>query len=132
MMSQVVKPEPDATQDDMLRAVVAAAEARKAEDLKVLDVATLSDFTDYFVLASGTNERQVQAIVDAILDVLAPMRIKPLHVEGYDHARWVLVDFGGDMVIHVFLDQARVFYGLERLWADAEDVTERLRSEPTS
>lgn len=131
-MSQVVKPEPDATQDDMLRAVVAAAEARKAEDLKVLDVATLSDFTDYFVLASGTNERQVQAIVDAILDVLAPMRIKPLHVEGYDHARWVLVDFGGDMVIHVFLDQARVFYGLERLWADAEDVTERLRSEPTS
>lgn len=108
---------------EQIRLAVAAALDRKAEDLKVLYLAKVSDFTDHFLVMSGTNERQVQAIVDAILERLRAAGVRPLHVEGYDHAHWVLLDFGGDMVVHVFLDENRRFYGLERLWADAPEVT---------
>ena len=108
---------------EQIRLAVDAALGRKADDLKVLHLAPVSDFTDHFLIMSGTNERQVQAIVDAILERLRAAGVKPLHVEGYNHAHWVLLDFGGDMVIHVFLDERRRFYGLERLWADAAEVT---------
>ena len=104
---------------------VGAALDRKAEDLKVLDLAKVADFTDHFLVMSGTNERQVQAIADAIVGRLRDVGVRPLHVEGYNHARWVLLDYGGDMVVHVFLEQNRHFYGLERLWADAPEVTEQ-------
>jgi ribosome-associated protein len=102
---------------------VDAALDRKAEDLKVLHLAPVADFTDHFLVMSGTNERQVQAIADAIVERLRGAGVRPLHVEGYNHARWVLIDYGGDMVVHVFLEESRKFYGLERLWADAPEIT---------
>ncbi|MEL7061790.1 MAG: nicotinate-nucleotide adenylyltransferase [Acidobacteriota bacterium] len=105
---------------------VAAALDRKAEDLKILELRDVSDFTDLFMIASGTNERQVKAIADAIVDRLRAHNVKPLHIEGHAAARWILLDFGGDMVAHVFHREARRFYDLERLWADAPDLTERL------
>ena len=108
---------------EQIRVAVNAALDRKAEDLRVLHLAPVSDFTDHFLVMSGTNERQVQAIADAIVKSLREAGVRPLHVEGYNHARWVLLDYGGDMVIHVFLDDNRQFYGLERLWSDAPDVT---------
>jgi len=110
---------------EQIRLAVDAGLDRKAEDVKVLHLAPVSDFTDHFLIMSGTNERQVQAIVDAILERLRAAGVRPLHVEGYNHAHWVLLDFGGDMVIHVFLDERRRFYGLERLWADAAEITEK-------
>lgn len=117
----------EASQDaaDALRLVVAAALDRKAEELKILDLADVSDFTDHFIICSGSNERQVQAIADAVLEQLRARGMRPLHVEGYNHGRWILLDFGGSLVIHIFLDETRRFYDLERLWSDAPDVTER-------
>ncbi len=117
------KPAPLPEPSEQIREAVAAALDRKAEDLRVLHLAPVSDFTDHFLVMSGTNERQVQAIADAIVERLRAAGVRPLHVEGYRHARWVLLDYGGDMVIHVFLEENRQFYGLERLWADAPEVT---------
>jgi ribosome-associated protein len=108
---------------EQIRMVVAAAEARKAEDLKIFHLAEVSDFTDHFVIMSGTNERQVEALADGIYQSLRDVGVRPLHIEGQKNAHWVLIDYGGDMVIHVFLEETRQFYGLERLWDDAPDVT---------
>ena len=105
-----------------VRAAVAAAEDRKAVDLKVLHLQQVSDFTDYFLICSGTNERQVQAIADAVEERLRANKVRPLHIEGFNRAQWVLLDYG-DLVVHVFLEEPRRFYALERLWGDAPDVT---------
>lgn len=105
------------------QAVVAAAE-RKAVDLRVLDLAEVSDFTDFFLIMSGSSERQVQALGDAITETLRASGVRPLHVEGHRRGSWILLDYG-DFVVHVFQEETRRFYGLEGLWGDAPDVTER-------
>ncbi len=105
-----------------LRIAIAAALDRKAVDLKALYLGAVSDFTDHFLICSGQNERQVQAIADAIEEKLRQAGARPLHIEGYTPARWVLMDYGS-LVVHVFQDEIRQFYSLERLWADAPDVT---------
>ena len=112
---------------ERVREAVSAAEDRKAVELKVLHLQKISDFTDYFVICSGTNERQVQAIADAVQERLRENKVRPLHVEGYNRGQWVLLDYG-DLVVHVFQDQTRGFYALERLWADAPDVTQDFRA----
>ena len=109
-----------------VREAVASAEDRKAIDLKVLHLARVSDFTDYFLICSGASERQVQAIADAVQERLRGERVRPLHVEGYNRAQWVLLDYG-DLVVHVFQEEPRRFYALERLWGDAPDVTASFR-----
>ena len=109
-----------------VRDAVAAAEDRKAVDLQVLHLQEVSDFTDFFLICSGTNERQVQAIADAIEETLRKGRVRPLHVEGYNRGQWVLLDYG-DLVAHIFLEETRRFYALERLWGDAPDVTQQFR-----
>jgi ribosome-associated protein len=119
-------PQPSTDTSARLREAVAAADDRKAVDLKVLHLEKVSDFTDYFLLASGTNERQVQAIADAVEERLRADGVRPLHVEGYNRGQWVLLDYG-DLVVHVFQEQTRSFYALERLWADAPDVTAEFR-----
>jgi len=113
-------PNPDTVQ--RVRHAVAAAEDRKAVELKVLHLQQVSDFTDYFLICSGTNERQVQAIADAVEERLRANKVRPLHIEGYNRAQWVLLDYG-DLVVHVFLEEPRRYYALERLWGDAPDVT---------
>ena len=117
--------EAEAETAELVREVVAAARDRKAEDLKVLRVGEVTHFTDYFLLCSGTNPRQVQAIADAVEERLRPRKLRPLNVEGYQAGQWVLLDYG-DFVMHVFLQERRRFYGLERLWGDAPDVTEEM------
>jgi ribosome-associated protein len=113
--------------ESRVRGVVAAAEDRKAIDLKVLHLAEVSDFTDYFVIASGTSERQAQAIADHLVEMLRSDGVRPLHVEGYNRGQWILVDFG-DVVVHVFQEEQRRFYALERLWGDAPEVTAEFRA----
>lgn len=110
-----------------VRSAVAAADDRKAIDLKVLHLEKVTDFTDYFLLCSGTSERQVQAIADAVLERLREEKVRPLHMEGYNRGQWVLLDYG-DFVVHVFQEEPRKFYALERLWGDAPDVTADLRA----
>ena len=109
-----------------VREAVSAADDRKAIDLKVLQLEKISDFTDYFILCSGTSERQVQAIADAIEERLRAEKVRPLHVEGYNRGQWVLLDYG-DLVVHIFQEDTRRFYSLERLWGDAPDRTADFR-----
>ena len=124
-MSPEPTPLPDTEQ--RVREAVAAADDRKAVDLRVLRLSEVSDFTDYFLICSGTSERQVQAIANAIEERLRAEHVRPLHVEGYNRGQWVLLDYG-DFVAHVFAEEPRSFYALERLWGDAPDVTASLRA----
>lgn len=110
-----------------VREAVAAADDRKAVDLRVLHLEKVSDFTDYFLICSGTSERQVQAIADAVQERMREEQVRPLHVEGYSRGQWVLLDYG-DFVVHIFQEEPRRFYSLERLWGDAPDVTSDFRS----
>jgi ribosome-associated protein len=100
---------------------VRAAEDKKALDLTVLDLRNASGFTDYFVICSGGNPRQVRAIADAVVESLGDEDVKPAHVEGYDRSEWILLDYF-DFIVHVFAPETRMFYGLERLWGSAERV----------
>jgi ribosome-associated protein len=99
-----------------------AASDKKALDLVVLDLREIATFTDYFVIASGSNERQVQAISDEIFERLKKSGTPAARVEGYRTAEWILLDYG-DFVVHVFDEKARRFYDLERLWREAQRVT---------
>jgi ribosome-associated protein len=112
---------------ERVRLAVAAAEDRKALDLKVLHLEKVTDFTDYFLICSGSSERQVQAIADAVETSLREHKVRPLHVEGLARAQWVLLDYG-DLVVHVFLEEPRRYYALERLWGDAPEVSAELRA----
>jgi ribosome-associated protein len=100
---------------------VRAALDKKAQDVVVLDLRHTPAFTDFFVLCSGQNTRQVQAIADAVEETLRAHKIRPSHVEGYGKAEWILMDFFS-FIVHVFTPQTRAFYSLERLWGDAERI----------
>lgn len=101
---------------------VDAALDLKAEALKVLHLRPVTDFTEYFLILSGSSDRQVQSIANAVQDRLRDKGIRPLHVEGVRQALWVLLDYG-DFLVHIFDEERRAFFALERLWGDAPDVT---------
>ena len=108
--------------DERLLVALHAAGERKAHELVVLDLREVASFTDYFLIASGTNVRQVQAIADAVEEELRKhLGVRPLRVEGYKSAEWILLDYG-DFIFHVFEEKSRRFYDLERLWRDAARV----------
>lgn len=102
-------------------AAVRAAEDKKALDLVTLDLRKAAGFTDYFIICSGANPRQIRAIADGIMEALAADGAKPAHIEGYERSEWVLIDYF-DFIVHVFSQETRLFYGLERLWGNAEKV----------
>ena len=105
-----------------IMAAVAAAEAKKAENVTILELDKASgSFTDYFVICSGSNPRQIQAISDEVEEQLRKAGDRPAHVEGYNQAEWVLLDYV-DFVVHIFSDKAREFYDLERLWKSAKHL----------
>lgn len=105
---------------DVAKAVRAALD-KKAADVVVLDLRNTPAFTDFFVLCSGQNQRQVKAIADAVEETLRAVRVRPAHIEGYERAEWVLMDFF-TFIVHIFTPQRREFYSLERLWGDAERI----------
>lgn len=90
----------------------------KAEDITVLDLRGIAEFADIFVIGTGTSDIQVRAIADAVIERGKADGQRPLHVEGYDQRKWILIDFV-DVVVHVMQPDERKFYGLERLWGDA-------------
>jgi len=100
---------------------VRAAQAKQAKDIRVLDLTGVTSFTDYFVICSGANTRQNQAISDEIALHLKKNGERPTSVEGYNQGEWILSDYG-DMIVHVFSAKAREYYSLERLWRDAKDI----------
>jgi ribosome-associated protein len=101
--------------------VVHAAEDKKASDIVILDLRKAAGFTDHFVICSGQNPRQIRAIADGVIEALAGAGSKPAHVEGYDRSEWILIDYF-DFIVHVFAPETRSFYGLERLWGNAERI----------
>lgn len=107
--------------DERICTALRAASDKKAQEMIVLDLREVANFTDYFLITSGTNPRQVQAIADEIVEQLKKQGTRAARVEGYNTAEWVLVDYG-DFVVHVFEDKARRFYDLERLWREAGRV----------
>ena len=120
--------------NELKKQVAAAIQAcleKKAEELSILEMEKGSGaFTDYFVLCSGTNPRQVQAIADEVEMRLKGAGLRPTHIEGYNQAEWVLVDYV-DFVVHVFSEKARTFYDLERLWKSAKRLEPaELKTEP--
>lgn len=109
------------------RVVAQAAEDKKARDIEVLEVGGLTVIADYFVICSGTSTLQVRAIADNIREKMGEAGQELLHIEGYEKGRWVLLDYG-DVVAHVFLDEDREYYNIERLWRYApEPLVERSR-----
>ena len=107
--------------DERICTALRSASDKKGLDLVVLDLRAIASFTDYFLITSGTNPRQVQAIADEIVEQLKKQGTRAARVEGYATAEWVLVDYG-DFVVHVFEEKSRRFYDLERLWRDATRV----------
>jgi ribosome-associated protein len=106
---------------ERIRVLVDAVADRKGEDVVVLDVRQVTSFADTFVLATGSSDRNVRAIADAVVEAAQGSGSAPLGVEGYEEGRWVLVDLG-DAIVHVFLPEVREHYALERLYADAPPV----------
>src|SRR5882757_6216050 len=88
---------------------IAAAEDKKALDLIVLDLRKAAGFTDFFLICSGSNPRQIRAIADGVIEALAADGVKPAHVEGYDRSEWILIDYF-DFIVHIFATETRLFY----------------------
>ena len=103
---------------DLLKLVVEAGDGRRAEDIVALKVDEISPMADYFVIMTGGSDRQVQAITNAIVEKAHEEKLKIGSVEGKNHAQWVLIDLG-DVVVHVFREETRQFYNLEKLWSEA-------------
>jgi ribosome-associated protein len=101
---------------------VRAAESKKATDIRVLNLTGITSFADYFVICTGANQRQIQAISDEVgLQMKHQLGELPISVEGYNQAEWVLADYG-DLLVHIFSPKSRDYYDLERLWRSAKPV----------
>src|SRR5215467_7971693 len=117
----VAQPETSEALDERVLVALHAASEKKGLDPVVLDLREIASFTDYFVIVSGANERQVQAISDEVYESLKKLGHTSARVEGYKTAEWILLDYG-DFVMHVFEQKARKFYDLERLWRESKRV----------
>ena len=107
---------------NIARITVDALNDKKAVDVRVIDISRISIMADYFVIASGTNTNQIQAMCDNVREKLSLNNYSPKHIEGYDSANWILLDYA-DVIIHLFDKESRSFYDLERIWSDAKEVT---------
>ncbi len=108
--------------DDTVKLALTCASDKKAVNTTALDLREIASFTEFFIITSGTNQRQVQAIADEIEEQLKKqLSFRPVRIEGYTTAEWVLMDYG-DFIVHIFEQKAREFYDLERLWRDAKKV----------
>lgn len=122
------QPEPEAVEADFIEMAAHAASDKKATEIIALDLREVASFTDYFLLCTGGNPRQVAAIAESVEDQLRKAGRRPMHTEGYANAEWVLLDYG-DFIVHVFGSATRRFYDLERLWRDAKRVEIEIEGE---
>lgn len=113
------------TSKELTKLAVAALEDRKAEDVTVIDISEISPIADYFIIANGTNQNQLQAMRDAADEALYKAGVKVQQIEGNQSSTWILMDYG-DIIIHIFSKEDRLFYDLERIWRDGKvvDVSE--------
>lgn len=106
---------------ELVKIIYNAIEDRKGEDIRVLDISGVSVMADYFIIASGNNKNQVQAIADNVNEAMLENRLELKQTEGYNTAGWILMDYG-DIIVHVFSKEERLFYDLERIWRDGKTV----------
>lgn len=109
------------TSKEIALAAIEALEDKKGEEIKIIDISQVSILADYFIIASGNNRNQVQALCDNVEEKLGRMGILKKQTEGYDNGNWILIDYG-DIVIHVFDKENRLFYDLERIWRDGKFI----------
>lgn len=98
-----------------------ALEDKKGVNIKIIDISNISILADYFIIAGGTNENQVKALADNVEEELAKADITPKQIEGYNNANWILMDYQ-DVIIHIFNEQDRLFFDLERIWSDGNEI----------
>lgn len=109
------------TSKELAKTAVAALEDKKADDIRVIDISEVSVMADYFIIASGSNRNKVQAMADNVEEKLAETGIHPRQIEGYQTANWILMDFN-DIIVHIFNEEDRLFYNLEKIWLDGKIV----------
>lgn len=102
---------------ELAKLVIDALEDKKAEDIRIIDISKISVIADYFIIASGSNRNQIQAIADNVEEVCGRAGYPLRQTEGYDSANWILMDYS-DVIVHVFSTEDRLFYDLERIWRD--------------
>lgn len=109
------------TAKEMVKVAYEALEDKKGEDIRVIEISEISTIADYFIIANGTNTSQVSALVDSVDEKLGKLGIQPKRVEGARSLSWVLMDYG-DIIVHVFMKEDRLFYDLERIWKDGKFI----------
>ena len=107
---------------EMARLAYKAVDEKKAMDIKIIDIGEVSTIADYFIIASGGNQNQVQAMVDNVEEKLGRAGYEPKQIEGTRSSSWILMDYG-DLIVHVFDEENRLFYDLERIWRDGHTIT---------
>ena len=110
------------TLKEHLRIIYKALDDKKAEDIQIIDISEVSTMADYFVIASGNNINQVHALCDNVSEELAKTKVLTKQTEGYTAGNWILMDYG-DVIVHVFAKEDRLFYDLERVWRDGTTVS---------
>jgi len=106
---------------DLCKTAITALEDKKAEDISIIDISEISVLADYFIIANGSNRSQIQAMCDNVEEALGRAGNPVRQIEGYDNANWILMDFG-DIIVHIFDKENRLFYDLERIWSDGKKV----------
>ncbi len=102
--------------------IVKALDDKKGKDIKVIDIGDISVIADYFIIADGSNINQVQAMANNVEEVLGKEKVHPKQIEGYRSGNWILMDYH-DVIVHIFMEEDRLFYDLERIWRDGKDVS---------
>ncbi|HBV46979.1 MAG TPA: ribosome silencing factor [Eubacterium sp.] len=106
---------------EMLKVIIDALQDKKAEDIRVIDISNVSVIADYFVIASGSNTNQIQAMVDNVEEEMFKAGFDNPKAEGYNTASWILLDYN-DVIVHVFSEDDRAFYNIERIWRDGKEI----------
>ncbi len=106
---------------EMAKLAIQALEDKKAEDIKVIDISDISTIADYFIIASGKNRNQIQTLCDNVDETLGRAGVMMKQTEGYKSASWILMDYG-DIIVHIFDTENRLFYDLERIWRDGKEI----------
>lgn len=109
------------TSKELAKIAYDALDDKKGIHISVIDISEISTIADYFIIAGGNNENQVKALADNVEEELYKAQVTPKHVEGYDNANWILLDFN-DIIVHIFNEEDRLFYDLERIWRDGKQV----------
>jgi ribosome-associated protein len=106
----------------MVKLAYEALDEKKGEDIQIIEIKDISIIADYFIIANGSNASQVSALVDSVTDKLGRNGVEPKRIEGVRSASWILLDYG-DVVVHVFSKEDRLFYNLERIWRDGKNIS---------